>query len=279
MSCKIVADSSANMFCLEGVPFASVPLKIITSQAEYVDVPELNVEAMVNEVKETKGKSSTSCPNVHDYLQAFGEADQVYAVTITSNLSGSCAAAMQAKEQYEQAHPDRRVCVVDSLSAGPELRLIVEKLKELIQEGKPFQKIQEVIRAYQSHTHLLFSLQSLTNLARNGRVSPMVAKVAGVLGIRVVGAASQTGTLQPLHKCRGEKKALDTILTEMKERRFRGGKVRIAHCFNLESARQLKDIILTHFPGSDIQIEPCAALCSFYAERGGLMVGFADANA
>lgn len=279
MNCKIVADSSSNMFSLEDVPFSSVPLKIITSQAEYVDTPDLDVEAMVNALKNTKGKSGTSCPNVHDYLESFSCAEQIYAVTITSNLSGSCAAARQAKEQYQQEHPEAQVCVVDSLSAGPELRLIVEKLKELILEGKPFRKIQEAIRTYQSHTHLLFSLQSLTNLARNGRVSPVVAKVAGVLGIRIVGTASQEGTLQPLHKCRGEKKALETILSEMKERCFRGGKVRICHCFNPESAGQLRDMILSHFPSSDVLIEPCTALCSFYAERGGLLVGFADANA
>lgn len=279
MEQKIVADSSANLFSLPEVPFSSVPLKIITAQAEYVDDARLDVEAMVNEIKETKGKSGTSCPNVHDWLQAFGDAREIFAITITSNLSGSCAAARQAKEQYEEEHPGSQVCVLDSLSTGPEMRLIVERLKELILEGKPFQKIKEAIRAYQSHTHLLFSLQSLTNLARNGRVSPIVAKVAGVLGIRLVGAASQEGTLQPLHKCRGEKKTLETILSEMKNRCFNGGRVRIAHCFNLEAARQLKDLILSSFPSSDVQIEPCGALCSFYAERGGLLVGFADAAA
>lgn len=274
MNFKIVSDSASNLFALDDIPFSSVPLKIITTQAEYVDDPSLDVEAMVNEIKETKGKSGTSCPNAHDWLQAYGGSEQVFAVTITSNLSGSYNAACQAAGDYEAANPGSKVCVVDTLSAGPEMALIVEKLRELILSGLSFEAIREKIQSYKANTHLLFSLQSLTNLARNGRANPAVAKLAGVLGIRIVGKASDEGTLQPLHKCRGEKKALDTIAEEMLGMGFRGGKVRIAHCFNPDAARQLKAQLLAKFPKSQILIEACTALCSFYAERGGLLIGF-----
>ena len=274
MNYKIVSDSASNLFALDGVPFSAVPLKVITTQAEYVDDPSLDVEAMVNEIKETKGRSGTSCPNTHDWLRAFDGGSQVFAVTITSSLSGSYNAACQAAAEYEETNPGAKVCVVDTLSAGPEMALIVEKLRELIQSGLSFEAIREKIAAYKASTHLLFSLQSLTNLARNGRANPAVAKLAGVLGIRIVGKASDEGTLQPLHKCRGEKKALDTIAEEMEGMGFRGGKVRIAHCFNPDAAGQLKARILAKFPKSQILIEACTALCSFYAERGGLLVGF-----
>ena len=57
---------------------------------------------------------------------------------------------------------------------------------------------------------------------------------------------------------------------------FKGGKVRIDHCLNLEGAQQLKNLILSAFPSADVIIGECRALCSFYAERGGLLVGFED---
>lgn len=274
MKFKIVSDSASNVLEFAGVDFSGVPLKIITAQAEYVDDADLNVAKMVEEIKNTKGKSGTSCPNIHDWLQAFGDADRIFAVTITSNLSGSCAAARQAKEEYEQMHAGAKVCVVDTLSAGPEMRLIIEQLRHWIAEGKDYEEITQAVEVYAKHTHLLFSLESLTNLARNGRVNPAVAKIAGVLGIRVVGAASAEGTLQQLHKCRGEKKALETIFEEMKLRNFQGGKVRIAHCFNPEAAQKLEATILAAYPECDVQLEQTTALCSFYAEKGGLMVGF-----
>ena len=274
MKFKIVSDSSSNIFSFPGVAFASVPLKINTAAAEYVDDENLDVAQMVREIQETKGKSGTSCPNVHDWLEAFEGADFVFAITITSKLSGSCAAAMQAKAVYEERHPGAKVFVVDTLSTGPEMRLIMERIREWIDEKLPFEQIKEKIRQYQQRTHLLFSLESLTNLARNGRVNPAVAKIAGVLGIRVIGCASQEGTLQQLHKCRGEKKALETLFQEMLDRDFAGGRARIAHCFNPEAAAKLKEAILTVFPKCDILIEPTTALCSFYAEQGGLLVGF-----
>ena len=156
------------------------------------------------------------------------------------------------------------------------MAMLVEKLREYILAGLSFEEIEEKILDYHKHTHLLFSLQSLVNLARNGRVNPAVAKVAGVLGIRVVGKASDVGTLEPLHKCRGEKRALETILSDMKSMGFCGKRARIAHCLNPESASQLKDMILAEFPGTDITILPCTALCSYYAEKGGLLIGFED---
>ena len=274
MIVKLVADSSANVFAMPAVAFESVPMKIITAQAEYVDDPALDVAQMVAQIKVTKGKSGTSCPNMFDWLQAFEGADRVFAVTITSNLSGSHASAVQAAAEYEASNPDAKVCVIDSLSAGPELGLILEKLQQWITEGRAYEQMVEDIRRYQSHTHLIFSLESLTNLARTGRVNPAVAKIAGVLGIRVVGVASEVGTLEQLYKCRGEKKALETMAEEIVRRGYNGGRVKIAHCFNEGAAETLKAMILDKHPGADVEIEPCKALCSFYAEQGGLLVGY-----
>ena len=44
MKVKIVADSSANLYTLDGVDFASAPLTIRTSEREFVDNPSLDIE-------------------------------------------------------------------------------------------------------------------------------------------------------------------------------------------------------------------------------------------
>jgi len=276
MSFRIVADSASDVYSLSGVDFKSVPLKIISSDREYVDDTQLDVSEMVACLKAEKTAATTSCPNMMEWLDAFEGADNVFAVAITSNLSGSYNAALQAAGDFKRANPEKRICVLDTLSAGPEMQLIVEKLQELIEVGGTFEEIRTAIRAYMKHTHLLFALQSLDNLAKNGRCSMALAKVAGVLGIRVVGKASDHGTLEPISKPRGEKKALEAVLSELAKAGFRGGKVRIAHCFNEKSAKELKKMILDCFPGSDIQIHPCGGLCSYYADLGGYLIGFED---
>lgn len=275
MNYKIVADSGVNLRKMPvAVPYEVVPLKIITNEREFVDDDSLNVADMVAYLSQIKGKSGTACPGSGDYLEAFGDADAIFCFTITGTLSGSHNAACLAKRDYEAKHPGRRVCVIDTLSAGPEMSILVEKAAQLIAAGKDYDTICREIQEYQERTGLMFSLASLRNLANNGRVSPVIAKVAGVLGIRVVGCASPKGELDPREKCRGERKMLGALFSVMKELGYAGGKVFIDHCFNEAAAMQLKEMILREFPAADVRIDVTRGLCSFYAEKGGLMVGF-----
>ena len=271
---KIVADSSANVMKLNTVAFDAAPLKIITAEQEFVDNRELDLDGMIHFFKSYKGRSQTSCPNPEDWLTAFGDAEDIYCVTITSGLSGSYNAACIAKDMYETEHPGRRVFVIDSLSAGPELTLIIEKLEELIGAGKSYEEICAYISEYLKKTGLLFMLKSLNNFAANGRVSPAVAKIAGVLGICVVGKASDAGTLEPTDKCRGEAKSLNAIIKHLKESGLKTGKVQMAHCLNEEAANRLKDMVETELPGVTVKIGINLGLCSYYAEKGGLLIGY-----
>ncbi len=269
---KIVVDSSADLTRLEGAEFASAPLKIVAGEKVYVDNDEIDARTFAEEMFRYNGESSTSCPNVTDWLEAFGDSEEIVCMTITSNLSGTYNTACLAKRIYEEDHPGRRVEVIDTLTAGPEITLMVEKARDMIAEGKGIDDVVAGIRGYK--TELLFMLESMKNLANNGRVSKLAAKAAGILGIRAVGRASDEGTLELLAKCRGGVKAIDTIVNYMKEYGFKGGRVRIAHCLNESAAKTLAEKIKADFSSAKVIIGECRALCSFYAERGGMLIGF-----
>ena len=161
---KIVADSSADVLEIENVAYGVASLKMITKVGEYVDDASLDVEKMIDELEQNDEKVTTACPSEGDWLETFGDAKYVFCVTITSNLSGSYNSACLAKRDYEEKYPDRKVYVVDSLSTGPEMKLIIEKLRELILAGKDFESICKEIAQYQKTTALVFMLQSLRNL-------------------------------------------------------------------------------------------------------------------
>ena len=279
MNTKIVVDSSASLYTLQGVDFECVPLKIITDDAEYLDNGTMDAVGMAQTLRTYKGKTSTSCPNVSDWLAAYEGADEVYAITITGTLSGSYNAAQLAAEEYQQENPGKRVFVLDSLSTGPEQRLLAEHLRDLLAEGKEFDEVCEEMLHYHKHTHLLFSLESLANLARNGRVKPAVAAVARMLGIRVIGQASEAGELDVLCKTRGEHGALERIVLELKEHGYTNGRLHISHCGNPAAAERLKHMVKAVFDGAKVDISECGGLCSYYAELGGLLVGYEDAEA
>lgn len=272
---KIVADSSADAINFNiNIPFESVPLKIMADDKEFVDDRNLDIKTMVEFLEKYKGKSSTACPSVADYLDAFSDAQYVICITITGTLSGSYNAACIAKNEYEEKYPDRKVFVINSLSAGPELKLAIEKAAELILNDMNFDDICNTLSDYINNTGLVFSLECLNNLARNGRVSPIVAKAAGLLGIRIVGKASDVGDLQPLDKPRGGDKAYAKLFDSMLREGYSGGKVRIDHCYSEQGANTVKELITKRYPNADVIVDKTYGLCSFYAENGGMLVGF-----
>ena len=273
MNFRIVADSSCNVLTLEDLNYTTVPLKIV-AEKEYVDNTELDLAGMVADLKVHKGKSGTSCPNVGEWLEAFGDAEYVFGITITKHLSGSYNAAQQAAETYMEEHPGRKAFIIDSLSTGPEMMMIGSKIRECEAAGMDFEATKAAVLDYSNHNHTLFCLESMMNLARNGRVPMAVAKIAGMLGIRVVGDA-EGGEITPVHKPRGAKKATQTLVEMIKERGFQDGNLlRIAHCFAEEQALALRDAVKADFPNMRFHLEPTTALCSFYAEAGGLIIGF-----
>lgn len=275
MNFKIVTDSSADIRTIPfDVPFGIAPLKILTSDTEYCDDEALDVHAMLDDLQKYKGRSSSACPNIRDWKKEFENYDNIFCVTITSGLSGSYNSACVAANEYMKENEGKRVFVVDSLSTGPENALMIEKLAQLISDGLDFDDICQQIQEYKKRTHLIFALESMHNLANNGRISPIVAKVAGVLGIRLIGKASNKGILEMTNKSKGNKKMLDDILKNMLQNGCDGKRIRIHHCENPAAAGELEAIIKKTYPQADIVIAPTAALCSFYAERGGLLVGY-----
>lgn len=273
MAFRIVCDSSSNVFSLPGVNYTTVPMKVV-AEKEYIDTPRCNVVEMVNDLQQHKGRSGSSCPNVGDWLTAFGDETHIFGLTITKHLSGSYNAAQQAARTYMEEHPGRQVHIFDSLSTGPVMMMLVEKILACDAAGDSFSDTIQKVSDYQNHCHTLFCLESLMNLARNGRVNPAVAKIAGTLGIRAVGTA-KGGQISLIHKPRGHRKTGQALTAAMAERGFQdGSRLRIAHCFAKEAVENLKTAVLDRFPHATFLVEPTSALCSFYAEAGGLILGF-----
>lgn len=270
----IVSDSSANLYRDERSYFTPVPMKIIAGEKEYADDETLDVAGMLDDLQKYSGPSGSSCPSVGDWLRAFGEAEEVFGISITSRLSGCYNAACIAAEEYMSEHAGRKVFILDSLTTGPEMELLVEKCRELIEAGYAFDEIKDRITEYLKRTRLLFSLESLSNFARNGRVRPSLAAIANLIGIRIVGRASSEGELEPLHKCRGEKRAIRQLWDSMQQYGYAGGKVRIRHSDNRNAAEMLSGEILSSYPDADIKVGTNHGLCSYYAEKGGILVGF-----
>ena len=273
MKRKIVTDSSCDIWELNGVDFSVAPMTISTDNKHYVDNQELDVRLMSEDLAKYKGVSHTACPSVGSWLDCYEGYDEVFVVTLTGAMSGTYNSAMTAKGIYEEENENVKIHVFDSLSTGPEMRLLIEKLKEMIEEDLTFEEIAEKGQDYLNHTRLFFALKSLHNFAMNGRVSKAVASAIGVLNISIFATASEEGTIQQISKCRGEKKVVKSMIEHLENAGYHGGKVRISHADNLKLAHNVRDKILELYPHADIIVYPMGGLCTYYAEIGGLLVG------
>jgi len=277
MTWKIVADSGCDYRQLANpaidTEFISVPLKIQVANQVFVDDANLDIDQMMETMYATSEASKSACPSPDDYLKAFEGAKHIFVVTITGTLSGSQNSAQLAKNLYLEDHPEAHIHVIDSLSAGGEVDLLVEKLNELIDQGLSFDEVVKAITDYQTKTKLLFVLAKVDNLVKNGRLSKLIGAVVGLLNIRMVGEASATGTLELLQKARGPKKSLQAAFEELLKGGYAGGRIVMAHRSNEKFCQQLSELVREKYPQAAISIVPTSGLCSFYAEDGGLLRG------
>ena len=278
MTWKIVADSGCDYRTIENIAvdtlFESVPLTIQVGDEIFIDNNQLNIDEMMEKMYATSTASKSACPSPDDYLKSFAGAYNIFVVTITGTLSGSNNSAQLAKKLYQEEHPNVNIHVIDSLSAGGEIDLIVHKLNHLIGQGLSFEEVVKAITDYQEKTKLLFVLSKVDNLVKNGRLSKLLGTVVGLLNIRMVGEASSQGTLELLQKARGHKKSLTAAFEELLKAGYAGGEIIIAHRNNTKFCQQFSELVREKYPKASITIIPTSGLCSFYAEEGGLLMGY-----
>ena len=278
MKWSIVTDSSCDLNVNEPIsPMAQldeVPFVMNIDGKDYVDTADLDVAGMVDAMEACAQASRSSCPAPGEWYAKFEKADHIIAITISHNLSGSYNSAMAAREMILEQHPEKKIFVLDSLSAGSVLAMYALKAAELIEKNLHFDDIVDRLKAYAAQRHTVFALASFNNLVKNGRVSKLKGFIAGKLGIWGIGVASPEGTIQVKNKLRGIPRVLNSFIEDMKENGFKGGDVVISHCQNEDLAGKLKAKILEEWSNSRVRLLSTGGLCSYYAERKGMIVGY-----
>ena len=104
MSYKIVVDSCCELpEELKGDPrFEIVPLGIEVGDWHIQDDAGFNQAEFLKKVAECPTCPRSSCPSPDRYKQSFDcDADHIYVVTLSANLSGSHNSAVLGKNMYE----------------------------------------------------------------------------------------------------------------------------------------------------------------------------------
>lgn len=283
MSWAILADSSCNLReyrpkAVDAV-YRVAPLKINIAGREYVDDASLDVAELNRLILEEDTSSSSSCPSVGEWAELFRSADNIIAITISARLSGSYEAACMARDMVLEEGA-RNIHIVNSRAAGGKLELLVAQLDGFLAErpAASFDEAVAFVDRLEGASTVLFSLSSYDNLTKSGRMPKLAGHLASKLNIRILGIASDEGTIKIVGPTRGSRKTLDKIVHTMRDQGFDGGMVYLDHVENELGAQALADRVRQEWPDAEVRILPCGGLCSYYAENKGLIIGFGTAG-
>ena len=286
MSWAIVADSSCNLRSWKpqapDTTFVSVPLTIHVGGEEFIDDANLDVAELNRAVAQESQASSSSCPSVGVWAEEFRRADNVVAITISANLSGSYEAANTARtmvlDEFMRDHAGimtgKNIFILNSRATGGKMELIVELLDRYLTTNPSFDDVVAYLEKLDAASTVVFSLSSFDNLVKNGRMPRLAGSIASKLNIRMLGTASAEGTIKIVGPTRGEKKMYRKTIEVMASDGYHGGLVYIDHVDNEKSASELKANIEAQWPQAEVHILPCGGLCSYYAEESGLIIGY-----
>jgi len=212
MKVQLVTDSAADIpkHFIEKYNIEIVPLGIIFSDEVYLDGIEITTNTFYEKMAATQELPKTSQPTPQAFVEAFQKAHSrgpVLCITLSSGLSGTYQSALLAKEMV-----DFEVEVIDSLNISIGIGMQVIEACRLAEEGSPLQEIKKAILKYRSEMIAYFTLNTLENAVKGGRVKPWEGGIAQLLSIKPVMSTLPDGTLGNSEKIRGRKKAIKRIL-------------------------------------------------------------------
>ena len=277
MSYKVVIDSCGELLdeWKQDPRFESVALTLSVDGVNIIDDETFDQADFLKRVAECPECPKSACPSPERYMRAFDcEAEHVYAVTLSAELSGSYNSAVLGKNLLQEDHPDRQIHIFNSKSASVGQTLIAMKIQECEEAGLPFEQVIETVDAYIEQQHTFFVLDNLETLRKNGRLSKAKALVASALKIKPVMGSTDEGAICQLDQARGMNKALVKMAQAIVEKTADSGQktLAISHCNCHERAILLKNALEERMPIKKIVILDTAGVSSMYANDGGVIV-------
>lgn len=278
---KLVSDSGCSLLVPDGlagidIDYAEVPFVISVDNTDYIDESGIDIEKMLEHIAICQSGGRTSCPSPHAWLEAWGDAENVIAFTLSAALSGSYNSAIAARHMALEKNPGRNIAVINTCGAGVFPEQLANIIYEGIEDGDSFDAIVSAADKAVREIQVVFALGSLDNLIKAGRLNKLVGYAAHRFNISAIGVASPGGRIELRHKFRGMKKIYGKLIDTLRETGFTGGELVISHCMNEDGAEKLGHLIKAEWLDADVSIVPASGLCSYYMGKGGMIITYRE---
>lgn len=278
ISIKIITDSSCDLpeEILKKSNIEMVSLHVTFENNEtFIDrvtiLPEQFWERMANERELPK----TSRPAPQAFARVFREAlahhTSVIYIGLSSALSGTFESAQLASKSVSGD-----IHLIDSLTGSLGLGILVLKANEFIHSEINVQAVTKKIIDYRNNMNTLFTMDSLENLIKGGRVGRLPGFIGTILSIRPIGKGGDKGQIEVLEKVRGRAKSLQRLVQLMGEMgaNIQEKIVGVSHLDCFQEALKLKKNIEEEFQPRKVILSKIGCTMGTYAGKGGIIVSF-----
>jgi len=255
--------------------FVSIPLTIELDGEIIMDDETFNQAEFLKKVAASPNVPKSSCPSPEEFMQCYqNDAERIYVVTISDQLSGTYNSAVLGKNLYQEEQGDKPVHVFNSYSAVAGQTVVALKVQECEEAGMEFAQVVETVEAYIAEQHTYFVLETLDTVRKSGRLTGIKSVMASALNIKPVMGSTPEGTIQQLGQGRGMRRALgkmvDQIVKDVKNSEEKI--LAIAHCNCKQRALEVQQMVRERIKIKDSLIVNTAAIGTMYANDGGIVV-------
>jgi DegV family protein with EDD domain len=280
MKYTIIADSCCNLFPRdlesEKINFNVVPLTLILGEEEFIDDESLDAKVFVEKMNNCKVCAKSACPAPEAFAEIMRKNDNIIAVLLSSKLSGTYASAMTAAEMVKNEQPDKKIFILDTLSAAAGLDHILYRLKELIERDEySFDEIANKITEIRTTTRVKFLLQDIGNLVKNGRMNKLMGRVLSTVKIKFICGDDYHGGIKKYAMAIGTKRGLNVMAAMPAEALpDRHSPISVTHVHNEEDASFIRSVWEKKFGFKNVGIRVMRGLSSLYAADKGIVIAY-----
>ncbi|MDO8667084.1 MAG: DegV family protein [Gemmatimonadales bacterium] len=270
---SVICDTSCDLpdEVLDRHGIGLVPLQLLFGDEVFQDRSGMDAAEFYQRLRRGHPHPTTSQPPPATFTAAYEHAragaEEVVAVIVSGALSGTYASAEAARRSFAPGG----VHLVDSRSASLGVGFLALRGAELAEAGWPVADIVLELGRLRGQSGVFFTVDTLDNLLRSGRVSRAKAWLGGLLDLKPILSIDSGGLITPVDRVRGRGGLLKRVLGLLDEalpsrrERLRMG---VVHADVPEVAEEVREALARRYHPYEIVVSPLTAVLAAHTGPG-----------
>ncbi|MCG7406251.1 DegV family protein [Paenibacillus sp. ACRRX] len=283
MTIHIITDGSSDLTPEIASQFGINVVPLYVRFGQDIHTSDMDSAVFYERMRNEEELPKTSSPSPGDFYNMYKSLDadkDILVLCLTSQLSSTYNHAVMAKSMYEEDGHTNRVEVIDTKTASMGLGLLAVRAALMAKAGKSLTDMNEAIKQCVQQTRTYFTLDTLENAIRGGRLNRLKGTVASMLNIKVLMRANEDGVIETMEKIRGTQRALKRMIEKVGEAWHHADRnwIALAHSNCEERAKEFLNTLLEKYPFENVLFVNMGPVIGTYAGEGGVLLAFEEPN-